>query len=252
MKFIPTTVIALLVFLNPIISAQPNEQEHLKDKLSLEILVQSGGKKSAEQMFNRILVGAPPAVRQHLLDRFEIDELMVQLASVYTKRFSVKELEDILEHYQTPIGKSFAKKRPAMMALSMKAGQDYMQKKMAGLQVDLPKHGPKKDDSLKIAIALTEASGETAATAETIDLMLDSLKKTNPPLAKRMGELIIAADMNLLGAKAMADTFTAKEMQAMIDFFRTPTGQKLAKHTPAIMRESGQASEKYFQSKLRP
>lgn len=33
MKFIPATAIALLVFLNPIISAQPNEQEQLKDKL---------------------------------------------------------------------------------------------------------------------------------------------------------------------------------------------------------------------------
>lgn len=134
----------------------------------------------------------------------------------------------------------------------MKAGQDYMQKKMAGLQVELPKPGPGKEDPLKIAIALTEASGETAATAESIDLMLDAMKRTNPPLAKRMGELIKAADMNLLGAKAMADTFTAKEMRAMIEFFQTPTGKKMAKQMPAIMRESGQASEKYFQSKLRP
>ena len=64
MKFIPATAVALLVFLNPIISAQPAEQEILKDKLSLEILAQSGGKKSGEQMINRILVGASPAVRQ--------------------------------------------------------------------------------------------------------------------------------------------------------------------------------------------
>lgn len=112
MKFFLATTVGLLVFLNPTISAQPAEQEKLKDKLSLEILIQSGGKKTGEQMINRIIAGAPPAVRQQLLDRFEIDELMVQLAAVYAKRFSVKELEDILNHYQTPTGKSFAKETP--------------------------------------------------------------------------------------------------------------------------------------------
>ncbi|MBI97771.1 MAG: hypothetical protein CMO78_04455 [Verrucomicrobiales bacterium] len=38
---------------------------------------------------------------------------------------------------------------------------------------------------------------------------------------------------------AMADTFTAKEMQAIFEFSQTPTGKKLAKQMPAIMRESG-------------
>ena len=49
---------------------------------------------------------------------------------------------------------------------------------------------------------------------------------------------------------AMADTFAAKKMRAMIEFFQTPTGKKMAKQMPAIMQESGQASERYLQSKL--
>ena len=48
----------------------------------------------------------------------------------------------------------------------------------------------------------------------------------------------------------MADTFAAKKMRAMIEFFQTPTGKKMAKQMPAIMQESGQASERYLQSKL--
>jgi len=40
-------------------------------------------------------------------------------------------------------------------------------------------------------------------------------------------------------------------MQAMFEFFQTPTGKKMAEQMPTIMRESGQANEKYFQSKSR-
>ena len=214
------------------------------------MLTLSGGKKSAELMVNQLAANLPQAEMIRLLKRVDIDELMIPLTSIYSKRFTANELEDMIDQYETPEGKSIAKKRPAMTALAMTAGQVYTQKRLAGQLVKLPVPGPGKDDPLRNAIAFLEVSGEAAATAETLDTMLESLKRTNPNAARILGEILDPENMNLLGTKAMADIFTVKEMQSMIKFFKTPTGVKWAKHMSAIMRESGKAGENYFKAKL--
>ena len=121
---------------------------------------------------------------------------------------------------------------------------------MTGQPVDLPVPGVGANDPLRNAVTLMEVSGEAAASAETLDTMLESLMLTNPDVAKKMREVLDPVDINLLGAKAMAEICTVAEMQSMIKFFKTPTGLKLAKNTSAIMRESGKAGENYFRDKL--
>ena len=221
-----------------------------KDQLVLKLLSLTGGKESAEQVINQLAANLPQAEMARLLKEVDIDEMMTSMTGIYSKRFTTGELQDIIAFYETPDGRAIAKKRPAIAALAMKAGEVYAQKRMTGQPVDLPVPGVGANDPLRNAVTLMEVSGEAAASAETLDTMLESLMLTNPDVAKKMREVLDPVDINLLGAKAMADIFSVEEMQSMIKFFKTPTGLKLAKNTPAIMRESGKAGENYFRDKL--
>ncbi len=109
------------------------------------------------------------------LKKIDIDEFMLSLSLVYSKRFNAEELQDIIDYHESPAGASFAKKRPAMMAVGMKAGQTYTQKRMAGQPVTLPIPGEDKDDPLRNAVVLLNASGEAAAAAGR------SFGRTNSP-----------------------------------------------------------------------
>ena len=118
--------------------AKPADRVKDKDQLAGKLLTLTGGNKAAEQMINQMAGNLPQAEMIRLLKRVDIDELMIPIASVYSKRFTAGELQDMIDQYETPAGKSFAKKRPAMTALAMKAGQVYSQKRLAGQPVDLP------------------------------------------------------------------------------------------------------------------
>ncbi len=222
-----------------------------KEKQAVKLLTLSGGKKSTELMINRISARLPQAELLLFLKRTDIDELMALIAVVYTERFTANELQQMIDHYETPEGKTFAKKRPAAIAMAIKVGQEYTRKRLTNQPVKLPTPGPGKNDPLRNAVALMIASGEAAATEESIDTMLEAAKRTNPARAEQLRELLDPEDMNMLAAKAAADIFTVKEMQSMIEFLKTPTGAKWAKLMPTIMRESGKISEKYFTEKLR-
>jgi hypothetical protein len=221
-----------------------------QSQLALKILTISGGKQTSDQMINRLAATLPEEQMAQFLKKVDIDELMTALATVYSKRFNAAELQDIIDYYETPAGTSFAKKRPAMMTLAIKAGQTFTQKRMAGQPVTLPIPGEDKDDPLRNAMALMTVSGEAAATAETIDTMIESLKRTNPDAAQKLAEVMDPKDINLLAAKVMADIFSLTEMQSMIQFFETPTGKNLSKHMPSILRETGKTAEEYFKNKL--
>jgi hypothetical protein len=228
----------------------PKTESQTKTQLAIKILTVSGHKRSSEQMINNIAGNMPEEQMVQFLKMIDIDEFMLALSLVYSKRFNPEELQDIIDYYKSPVGVSFAKKRPAMMTMCMKAGQTYRQKRMAGQPVTLPIPGEGKDDPLRNAVALMNASGEAAAAAEAMDMMNESLKLTNPDVAQKLAEVIDPDDINLITAKVMADMFSVEELQSMIRFYGTATGKILSKHMPAIMRESGDAGENYFKDKL--
>ena len=80
----------------------------------------------------KVLKAARPDVSQKALDRFRdvfveeftgsMDELLVGVASVYTKHFSVEEMYEIIAFYDTSVGQKMIDRMPQMMQESMQVG----------------------------------------------------------------------------------------------------------------------------------
>ena len=80
----------------------------------------------------KVIKAARPDVSQQALDRFRdvfveeftdsMDELLVGVASVYTKHFTVEEMQEIISFYDTPVGQKMINKMPQMMQESMQVG----------------------------------------------------------------------------------------------------------------------------------
>jgi len=59
------------------------------------------------------------------MKKTSIDDLVKLLAPVYNKHLTEKDLDGIIAFYQTPIGKKYGEKMPAITKDSMMAGQKW-------------------------------------------------------------------------------------------------------------------------------
>src|SRR5262245_11203489 len=86
--------------------------------------------------------GIPPAKQKALKaavqESMPYDDLVSWTADVYTKHFTRKEIDDLAAFYNTPTGKKFASKLPA---LSGELGTKMMPVLMTRLPAALKKHG---------------------------------------------------------------------------------------------------------------
>jgi len=70
----------------------------------------------------------PAAVMNELEKEFlntSMSDLAVELTPVYKKHLSLEDLKGLIAFYETPLGKKYAKKTPAIMQESMAVGQKW-------------------------------------------------------------------------------------------------------------------------------
>ena len=70
-----------------------------------------------------------------------MNELVEMLAPVYAKHLTKKDLEDLIQFYNTPVGKKFAQKSPFIMQESMQVGQQWGMKIGNDFQTKLKEKG---------------------------------------------------------------------------------------------------------------
>lgn len=110
------------------------------------------------------------------------------------------------------------------------------------------------DGRTRLALELMEVS-KAASAFEVIEPMLQqqiteslsstlSCKSAQPAIeavsrdvAAVVGESIDVEKLKVELAAAYAELFDDSELQAMIDFYRTPAGQKMVAHTPELTRK---------------
>ena len=73
-----------------------------------------------------------PAVSEEIWNEFEdeflstsLDELVDKLVPVYRKYLTIQDLLEIIDFYQTPAGRKFAKNTPLIMQESMEIGKEW-------------------------------------------------------------------------------------------------------------------------------
>jgi len=54
-----------------------------------------------------------------------VDDLVEMLAPIYQKHLTLKDLQEIVKFYESPIGKKMAAAQPAITSESMKVGQQW-------------------------------------------------------------------------------------------------------------------------------
>lgn len=81
-------------------------------------------------MFKQQYDQVPTNTWTQLQDEFSktsISELTLKLTPVYQTHLSLTDIQEIIEFYQTPVGKKFASKTPFIVQESMQVGQQWGQ-----------------------------------------------------------------------------------------------------------------------------
>jgi len=106
-------------------------------------------------------------------------------------------------------------------------------------------HADEKADAQEAALRLMDAMGMETALAQSIDASLDTQLKNNPELGPYRGVFrsFLAKYMSYAALKPQlaslyASEFSASELDAAADFYKTPAGRKFMEKMPALMSKS--------------
>jgi hypothetical protein len=142
------------------VSARAEEKASPAMKLIDAINFAATAKKSAatmmEPMIQQLKASGLPdeaiaefkeASDRFLAKTFDDPATIVELAKVYEKHFTNKEIEELLVFYQTPVGKKTLVTLPDVMQESMQVGQMFAAKNQEEFQKEImaimEKHSPK-------------------------------------------------------------------------------------------------------------
>lgn len=65
----------------------------------------------------------PEAFWSEFMKRFSVEQIEAMVLPVYERHFSAEELQALLNFFETPAGRAFLEKQPAIQQESMEAGQ---------------------------------------------------------------------------------------------------------------------------------
>ncbi len=130
MKYFSLIIVTLLISFS--LNAQ---KESMEDKVNRMMEV-TGGKSSFELVINQMIEQQRGYYSDILPNEFfdelkrEInengyEEILQKLIPVYVENFTEKEIDDILEFYETPSGQAFISKTPIIMSESMSIGAEW-------------------------------------------------------------------------------------------------------------------------------
>ena len=103
--------------------------------------MKNGMKEGARAGFKTKVTDASPAqlekvdaITDIIFKDFPIDEMIDAIVPIYQKHLTKSDLESIIAFYASPVGQKLLKEQPAMMAESMRAGQDIMLRKLPQIE----------------------------------------------------------------------------------------------------------------------
>ncbi len=103
------------------------------------------------------------------------------------------------------------------------------------------------DDPEALALELLEVTGAARLGLQVLDQMLDTFKASDPSVPPEFWEEfrreVDVEEVTRLVVPVYTEHFTAAEMSAAIDFYRTPAGQAIIAKLPIVMQESMAAGQ---------
>lgn len=110
--------------------AQAPASLRTKEDAAREILRITGAANMSRQMLEQMrpslekaVPGIPSSFWDDFLAEVKTDELFDTIVPIYSRHFSLEELEQLIEFYKTPVGRKLIGEMPAVMSESMAAGQ---------------------------------------------------------------------------------------------------------------------------------
>ena len=133
MRRLPAIAGALLIFAIPGFGgAQETPTADRKEQVIHEILELTGSAALSRQMMEGLLPTlkqAVPDVPDSFWNEFmaEVDEheLVDRMVPVYSKHFTLEELEQLAAFYRSPLGKKLTSETPVLLKESMAIGQEW-------------------------------------------------------------------------------------------------------------------------------
>jgi uncharacterized protein len=116
-------------------------------------------------------------------------------------------------------------------------------------------------ERLAVARQMVEASGAAALVGQTLDIVsrqiAELVRRANPEHGQAAADIVEtvlvpeakrrAPEMLEAMARVYAERFTAEELQVILDFYRTPTGQKMVAAGPELVVEAQRLGQAWAQ-----
>ena len=94
-------------------------------------------KKAALAKVEQVLPVASQAINRMFKDPALIDEMMIEIAPLYVKNYTVAELKELTAFYRTPLGRKMMALTPRLSAESMAIGQRIVAPRLNGLMQEV-------------------------------------------------------------------------------------------------------------------
>jgi len=94
-------------------------------------------KKAALAKVEQVLPVASQAINRMFKDPALIDEMMVEIAPLYARNYTVAELKELTAFYRTPLGRKMMALSPRLSAESMAIGQRIVAPRLNGVMQEV-------------------------------------------------------------------------------------------------------------------
>ena len=94
-------------------------------------------KKAALAKVEQVLPVASQAINRMFKDPALIDEMMVEIAPLYARNYTVAELKELTAFYRTPLGRKMLALSPRLSAESMAIGQRIVAPRLNGMMQEV-------------------------------------------------------------------------------------------------------------------
>jgi hypothetical protein len=94
-------------------------------------------KKAALAKVEQVLPVASQAINRLFKDPALIDEMLVEIAPLYTRNYTVAELKELTAFYRTPLGRKMMALSPRLSAESMAIGQRIVAPRLNGVMQEV-------------------------------------------------------------------------------------------------------------------
>lgn len=94
-------------------------------------------KKAALAKVEQVLPVASQAINRMFKDPALIDEMMVEIAPLYARNYTVAELKELTTFYRTPLGRKMMALSPRLSAESMAIGQRIVAPRLNGMMQEV-------------------------------------------------------------------------------------------------------------------